>query len=1622
MLSLEDILIFRGIADEVLRNEATEERQEQMKKVEEKNAKSWGGWMSSWFQADQPPTPEVDEEDIAKKVAERRKMEDQIASQIWADLRTAVDYKEDEEKIKNEKSAFVFPKDYVKIRGNFEIQNVSFSLNESHWGATKGLPKLTPICMGSWDSVKSSLLQRDGSLSLKASLGSVELNDYVSLPGLVVGLARSSSLKIGEGIVEVGKEKEEKGEGEGEGEAEGKREGEGEVEKGESPLFTIDFEDHPLNNDDIDYSLKISSKPIDITLTRPVLKKLGEFFTTDSMSEEEKELLAYLWKLENEKQKKVEMDKYHEKLSDVEKGKGVGEEGGGGALFEAFGEAAANQMEYARQSAQAQFQAMKLLLSQQQNKPKILLDVMIDAPNVLIPRDTQSLLARIDGGKGRKEAFPISEHDCVVLELGSISIKTLEDVEESPTPSPSFTDAPIGLPTTPLLASHPPTPPSPQDLHDFYDHFSVSVTGMRASLKDSSLCHVLNSEGHVVPLQKAPIVFGGDSVVVEKIDFFVRVDVCKLPLAHLPAIRLNLRFPFLGVVVSNFKIKKLVEIAKGWMEFGAASPQKSSTRRRKRFSRGPARASAYASFSPSALFSPALTPSPSLSPAISPSIPFLDSSTTWVTSPSSLFDLPTAHHITSTSGVTRHLSSQYFAPLSIGDNTPTSPSHYESFSYLPSVPDTRDSSSLHNFSLLRDSTMHDSGNDERVLLDSYLRNTESNMNLRDSLQFLSPKPFNSPSPPPSRGPHLPQRQPSAEKQQTFSPEEQKIELCFNLDEMRVTLLSESPEKIDSKTASSSSSSPSSSSPSQNPLIVVSLQKTNISFRQTTHQQSARVAFGSFFVEDSSLLASPSISPEYCFLCSSNPAHRPSLLQQNKQEEGEGEEGDQNAMGVIEYVGTPKTSPKYWTCVAENVISLQTSQMHINVNRPVLVNILSASNEITESLALLSSPPPSSPSSSSSPPSSLPSPMVAPSPKDKVWKRKSQHIPINKEERAKKHLKQKNVDYVNSLSSVEERLAAAGNSKGSRKSYYQGVGEKRGAPLVPHLKASAVLGSISLSLNMEKYEKKEKGGEKSQREPPTKTIKSMKRFLFSTLGGSSFKIRVGAEGETNISGTIGTISLRDLRSNAWSQIIDIKESEKLVDFSLKILSLPSLRLPRTNPSSSISSSSASFSSYSSYSSFSSFGDPRSPVVGSPLSSLVSPTDSHIHRSIKAGKIPAKKSVWGVSGSKGEGEGRYGVVGPVRVMEADVNMSSVEVVGKTELIPLINEYFEVFSSSSPSTAGGVGKGEVGGKGKEKEEEEKGQNEEGDEEEDEESSSTPPPLPALNLTKLTVKINNCFVITPLNPSSSSSPFARFDFGKISVRNSHYLHPKLVLFALPMEKMVVRVGAMKLQTCFPCLTPDISPSSPLPSEKFRGSKSIREHVLWDTDLDVTITRPMISMYGLLDIVAPEDRMSLFPPPLAVGVSIPGVEITMSDEQISFLLDVSVNLMNQMKRRTKDEGEEEMERDGEEVGAEEGGEGSNSKGDGEEVGPLSEYFVYLENFSILLNKATLPSSSSTSPILDPDNRTYEEDEMMDMELEEVLHLSMYKTRQKFAMFFFFFTFFLTFRLPLLFSHIFFFF
>ena len=1627
MLCLEDILIFRGIADEVLRNEAAEEREEQKKKDQEKTDKGWGGWVSSWWggQQDRPETPEVDkEEETAKKVAERRKMEDQIASQIWADLRTAVDYQEEDDDTKSESSAFVFPKEYVKIQGNLEIQNVSISLTESHWGSKKGLPKLTSMLMGSLDSVKLSLLQREGSLSAKGSLNSLELNDYVSLPGLVVALVRASSPKVIDGIVEV--ENEEGKNGKKGEEENGEQDGEGErKEEDNISLFTIDFEDHPLANPEIDYSLKISSKPVDITLTRPILKKMGQFFTTDSMSEEEKELLAYLWKIENEKQRKAEMDKYHEKLSNVEKGRnGVGEGGGGGAIFEAFGEAAASQMEYARQSAESQFQAMKLLLSQQ-NKPKILLDVEVEAPNVLIPRDTQSLLARIRDSevKGREEAFPISEHDCVVLELGSISIKSVEDFDLA---SPLFADSPIGLPTTPLLTSNSPASPSSQDLHDFYDHFSVSVTGMRASLKDSSLCHVIHTNGQVIPLEKAPVVFG-ESVVVEKIDFFVRVDMCKLPLAHLPAIRLNLHFPFLGVMVSNFKIKKLVEISKGWLEFGAtAPPKKNSSRKRKRAWRGTGRPSGYASFSPSSLFSPALTPSPSKSPSQSPSIPFLDSTTTWVTSPSSLFDLPTAHHATSSSAVSAHLSSQYFAPLSIGDTTPYSPSR-DSFSYLPTVRDSRDSSSLHDFSL-RDS-MRDSIN-RGLMRDSHLRG-ESNMNLRESLHFLSPKTtFDSSSP--SAGPHLPKRQSSGGagrgprwgEEQNFAPEEQKIELCFVLDEMRVTLLTESPKKIETKTTSSSSTSPSSSSStstSPKPLIVVSLQKTNISFRQTTHQQSARLGFGSFFVQDSSLLANPSIPPEYCFLCSSNPAHQPSLFKEKRGEEGEGGEGEEeDGLGIIEYIGTPKSSPKYWTCVAEHVISLKTSEMHVNVNRPVLVDILSTSNEITESLALLSSPPPPPPHSSPSFTSSSP-----PSPKmEKVSKRKSQYIPINKEERVKKNLKQRNLDYVNSLNSVEERLTDS-TKAADRKSQFQAVGggekeelrgKENGAPLIPHLKASAVLGSISLSLNLEEYDEKGKEKEKNQEELTsnsinTKTVKSMKRFLFSTLGGSSFKIRIGAEGETNMSGTIGTISLQDLRSDAWSRIIDIKESEKLVDFSLKIVSLPSLNLPRTNPSSTISSSSASFSSYASYASFSSFGGPGSPVVGSPLSPLRSPTDSHIQRSFKTGKIPAKK-VWG---GGGEGDGRMGVVGPVRLVEADVCMSSVEVVGKTELFPLINEYFVVFSS--PSSSGGEGKSEG-----------KKEDEEGDEdEEDDESSSSSTPAPAvLNLTKLTLKINNCFIITPLDPSSPSSPFARFDFGKISVKNSHYLHPKLALFALPMEKMVVRVGAMKLQTCFPCLQSTSSPSSPPPSEKFRRNRSIREHVLWDTDLDVTLTRPMIPLYGLLDTVSPEDRMSLFPPPLAVGVSILGVEITMSDEQISFLLDVSVNLMNQMKRTDPSE-----EKEGE-VGKgqvhEERVEGEEGEGEGgervEDGGALVEYFVYLENFSILLSKATVSlsssssSSSSSSPsTLDPKNRTYEESEMVEMELQEVLRLSMSKMRQKFTMFFFPSLFFCSFLFFFFFSH-----
>ena len=158
----------------------------------------------------------------------------------------------------------------------------------------------------------------------------------------------------------------------------------------------------------------------------------------------------------------------------------------------------------------------------------------------------------------------------------------------------------------------------------------------------------------------------------------------------------------------------------------------------------------------------------------------------------------------------------------------------------------------------------------------------------------------------------------------------------------------------------------------------------------------------------------------------------------------------------------------------------------------------------------------------------------------------------------------------------------------------------------------------------------------------------------------------------MSGSVGTIKLFDLRAKAWSDIIHIKESEKLIDFKVSIASLPSVNLSKREGAQSFSR--------------------------------------------KRNTVAAKHSLMGE-------QPVHTAVGPVQSIDADIQMHSVEVVAKSELLPEILDYMKIFEelqkgaeSDAKQVNQAGGNAQPGGSS-----------------------------PSLMLLKLNVKIDNCFVVAP-------------------------------------------------------------------------------------------------------------------------------------------------------------------------------------------------------------------------------------------------------------------------------------
>ena len=497
--------------------------------------------------------------------------------------------------------------------------------------------------------------------------------------------------------------------------------------------------------------------------------------------------------------------------------------------------------------------------------------------------------------------------------------------------------------------------------------------------------------------------------------------------------------------------------------------------------------------------------------------------------------------------------------------------------------------------------------------------------------------------------------PSAESSD-LPPEEKQIELNFSLEEARITIAREHKDQSSDHEFSSE------------PLLLFSLKNTSVYFEKSSYKQNANLVLGSFSVEDS--LLPLSVPPEFRYLCTSSSKFHQKLSSSQIQEEGK--------LVLIEYDGTPSDSPVYDKAEAEHVVKVVTSTLHVNVNRPVIVSVLQLSKEVVDSLAILG-PPPS---------------------KEGEIQEINQ---VEKEEGAEKReslekIRNQNRKFVKSIvlsSAAEESVSPSPASSSSS------------TPSIPMLKANAILGSVTLSLNIEEYSGSERNIEH---------IQNMKQFLFAGLGSSAIDTIIGSNGEIDLKGNVGTIQLKDLREGVcWPNVVAIQESEKLIDFAVKISSSPSIQLPRGLPAAA-----------------------EEEKLGEKEREKEEEEDSQ-----EEGALVPHQS--------GGGRGGLVSIGPVQVIEANVQMSSVEVVGKSELLPEVLDFFDIFTEmqkelavkAAPQMTVAV----------------------------QQRPSPPQPQQQILIIKLNVKINNCFVVAPLDTSTANSPIVRFDFGRISISNQVFL-----------------------------------------------------------------------------------------------------------------------------------------------------------------------------------------------------------------------------------------------------------
>eukprot|EP01088_Endostelium_zonatum_P014922 TRINITY_DN3449_c0_g1_i2.p1 TRINITY_DN3449_c0_g1~~TRINITY_DN3449_c0_g1_i2.p1 ORF type:complete len:3344 (+),score=882.14 TRINITY_DN3449_c0_g1_i2:209-10240(+) len=237
-LSYEQLVSFRQMAYAYLKQDDIH-RKAQGKKPASANASGWFGWISG-----------------SSAVSEDDSISLKLTDDVWREIETAVNSGNTTNNNNNTaqevRKVTDVPKEYVKIKVNFLLQEGSIELRDesvpmvgSKLGQLSEKDAGKTLVSALFKKFNIDMLMREGSMSLAGGLSTMHITDYMT--------PNTAYPKI------VEADWENKG-------AE------------QQQLLKIEFHQNPLDQPDVDLSVKLSAQPLNIVFNPYFVGKLGQFF------------------------------------------------------------------------------------------------------------------------------------------------------------------------------------------------------------------------------------------------------------------------------------------------------------------------------------------------------------------------------------------------------------------------------------------------------------------------------------------------------------------------------------------------------------------------------------------------------------------------------------------------------------------------------------------------------------------------------------------------------------------------------------------------------------------------------------------------------------------------------------------------------------------------------------------------------------------------------------------------------------------------------------------------------------------------------------------------------------------------------------------------------------------------------------------------------------------------------------------------------------------------------------------------------------------------------------------------------------------------------------------------